>query len=35
VTPAVTVSKDNLAEVWKKSTGEEPPAAVAKELAAK
>jgi ribose transport system substrate-binding protein len=35
VTPPVTVTKDNLAEVWKQSTGEEPPAAVARELAAK
>jgi ribose transport system substrate-binding protein len=35
VTPPLTVTKDNLAEAWKQSTGEEPPAAVTKELAAK
>jgi ribose transport system substrate-binding protein len=35
VTPAVTVNRDNLAEVWKQSTGQEPPAAVTKALAQK
>jgi ribose transport system substrate-binding protein len=33
VTPGVNVTADNLAEVWKTSTGQEPPAEITKALA--
>jgi ribose transport system substrate-binding protein len=33
VTPGVSVTADNLAEVWKQSTGAEPPAEITKALA--